>query len=170
MGYTAEENAEIRKLALYTRANPGTTARMRTAGRDGVHRGHLSVEETSGPDLAKRTVVKVRDSSRRRRQWRAVLDVGELEIKVGARFRPAREVLEESGVASPEEIVAEADEQVLTLRETVERHGISWEQIGDARLGGMVTLTRGRVGTSVEYEGGDDHLVMSISLDVWRTD
>lgn len=72
-------------------------ASVRLTGRGRTHTGHFSLQHTSHADGSNTTVVRVRDSARKRQQYEPVFERhiadGTLQIKVGARYRPAADVI-----------------------------------------------------------------------------
>lgn len=85
--WDAEVNEEIQALVDWVEAHPYSAARWR-----GDHVGTIGTQTHFGSDY-RRTTVQVRNSRRRRNQYATVTGLDRLELKVGARYRPAREVL-----------------------------------------------------------------------------
>ena len=90
-GLTAETNPELAALAEWVREHEHARARM---ARHPLHVGYLRATTTRGAGRPDRTIVQVRDSRRASgRQYSTVLSLDDVEIKVGNRFLPAREVV-----------------------------------------------------------------------------
>ena len=89
--WSAEVNPEVARLAAWMREHPYAEARL--APRP-THRGILVATPTTFPDGRTSTAVRVRDSRKRGgRQYAVVHRLADLEVKVGARYRPAAEVI-----------------------------------------------------------------------------
>lgn len=79
-------------LLAWMTQHPSARARILRGGR--YHTGYLTAQQTVRVDGDTRTTIEVRDSSRSSRSQRAlVIDIDRLQIRVEARYRPARDVI-----------------------------------------------------------------------------
>jgi hypothetical protein len=90
----SEADALLARVAEYAEANPGTDARLARGGR--VHTGYLTVTRTVRDGDTSILSVRVRDSRKGARSQYATVNrrtLADLQIKVGARYVPAAEVI-----------------------------------------------------------------------------
>lgn len=99
VSWAAEVNSEVARLVAWMEDHPHAEARL--ARRPG-HRGHLGTRVAGLPDGRTETSVRLRDSRRAGGgQYATIHKLADVEVKVGARYVPAEQVVTPHLTAGP---------------------------------------------------------------------